>query len=150
MFTLHSADLEDSQAIHSLVRRAGINPTGLDWQRFQVATTPEGQVIGCGQIKPHRDGSHELASIVVADEWRHNGIGRAIIERLLDSHPGDLYLMCRSGLKTFYEKFGFQAVQIDDMPKYFRRISKLVRLLTKLSDQGETLLVMKRPSSTNQ
>jgi len=147
MFTIRSAHSEDSRAIQSLIHAAGINPTGLDWQRFLVVITPEGQVIGCGQIKPHRDGSHELASIAIADEWRHQGVGRAIIECLLDSHSGELYLMCRSGLKALYEKYGFQVVQEEDMPKYFKRINKLVRLLRKFSDKSENLLVMKRSPS---
>lgn len=146
MFTLRSADQGDSHAIQSLVHEAGINPTGLDWQRFVVAISPEGRVIGCGQIKPHSDGSHELASMAVAEDWRHQGIGRAIIEYLVDSHSGELYLMCRSSLESLYEKFGFRVVQAEEMPRYFKRISKLARLFRTLSHQRVNLLVMKRSS----
>jgi N-acetylglutamate synthase-like GNAT family acetyltransferase len=57
MFNLRPATEEDIKTIRQLVRIGQINPTGLKWQRFIVAETPEGQVIGCGQIKSHSDGS---------------------------------------------------------------------------------------------
>lgn len=141
---LRSATCEDASAIKSLVRSARINPTGLDWRRFVVAVSPEREIIGCGQIKPHRDGSHELASLVVKPEWRNQGIGGIIMEHLSASHEGPLYLMCRSSLGPFYEKFGFGAIQPPDMPKYFRRITKLTKVIERLRAEGESLLVMKR------
>lgn len=143
-FSLRQATGQDSLAIRSLVIRSGINPTGLDWQRFIVATSQEGEIIGCGQIKPHRDGSLELASIAVKPERRGQGIARAIIEHLLTENPGELYLMCRSGLGGLYEKFGFRVIQEDQMPRYFRKVNRLAGIIDLLSRDGESLLVMKR------
>lgn len=71
-------------------------------------------------------------------------MARAIIERLLAENPGDLYLMCRSGLGGLYKKFGFQAIQVEEMPRYFRKISRLAGLVEVLRRDGESLLVMKR------
>jgi amino-acid N-acetyltransferase len=144
MFTLRDAKRDDASAIRSLVRSARINPSGLKWARFVVAVDSHGDVIGCGQVKPHRDGSRELASLVVAPDWRGRGVARAIMGRLLNTHPGEVYLMCRSGLGAFYEKFGFEAIDHDEMPPYFRRVSRLVRLMAFLMRDGETLLVMVR------
>lgn len=127
-----------------MVIAGGINPTGLDWQRFVVAVTPDEEVIACGQVKPHRDGSRELASIVVAPEWRGRGVARATIELLLDENPGELHLMCRSGLQGLYEKFGFRAKQAEEMPRYFRKVSRLAGILEALRKEGEGLVVMKR------
>jgi len=106
-----------------------------------------GNVIGCGQIKPHRDGSVELASLVVAEERRGRGIARLLIEHLIENHKGDLYLMCRSGLGPMYEKFGFTTVMQDNMPKYFRRVSKLFGAIEPFRRGKETLLVMRRNSA---
>jgi N-acetylglutamate synthase-like GNAT family acetyltransferase len=105
----------------------GINPSGLKWPRFVVATTPAGDVVGCGQIKSHADGSMELASIVVTPPWQGQGIARSIIEYLLETHHGDLHLMCQSSLGKLYEKFGFQAISEEEMPPYFRRIKHLAK-----------------------
>ncbi len=101
-------------------------------------------MIGCGQVKPHRDGSLELASIAVTSEWRGQGVARALVERLLEENPGELYLMCRSGLQGMYEKFGFRAIEEDEMPRYFRKVSKLAGILEALRRDGEGLAVMKR------
>lgn len=143
-FSLRQATHEDDIAIHELVHIGGINPTGLAWVRFVVAESLDGKVIGCGQIKPHRDGSYELASIVVHPDWRGKGVARRLIERLIETHPGVLYLMCRAELGHFYEKFGFRVVSVSEMPAYFHRISRLIGLVTKLRNEGSGLLVMQR------
>ncbi|MCH7662995.1 MAG: GNAT family N-acetyltransferase [Chloroflexi bacterium] len=138
------AEEKDAKAIRALIIKSRINPTGLDWQRFVLAVADGDEIIGCGQIKPHRDGSLELASIAVISAWRRNGVARAIIEYLLTAHQGTLYLMCQSSLRPLYEKFGFETIQAQQMPKYFRRVSKLVGLAELMRKQGETLLVMQR------
>jgi len=107
-----------------------------------LAVDTLGEVIGCAQIKPHRDGSHELASLVVSPDFRNRGIGRLILEHLIQNHAGDLYLMCRASLGAFYQKFGFKAVVEAEMPTYFQRISRLVSLVEFLGKEGESLLIM--------
>lgn len=141
---LRNATQQDAAAIRALVHEAGINPLGLDWRRFILAVDAEGRVIGCGQIKPHRDGSHELASIVVHPAWRLKGVARSIIERLLADHPGTLYLTCRERLGKFYAKFGFQVAQRDEMSPYFRRLAVLPAFLQRTGIMKEGLLVMMR------
>ena len=143
-FTLRPATQLDSPAIKNLVTVAHLNPTGLNWRRFIVAGNEMNTVIGCVQIKPHRDGSQELASLVVAAEYRSLGIARALMEKQIRCQEGDLYLMCRASLGQFYEKFGFQGIAQPEMPPYFRRISKLASLAEILRSDGETLLIMKR------
>jgi N-acetylglutamate synthase-like GNAT family acetyltransferase len=144
MFTLRPATEEDAAIIRQLVRIGQINPTGLNWQRFVVVESAQGQVIGCGQVKPHGDGSDELASLVVHPDWRKQGIARAIIEHFIDTYDGDLYLMCRENLGSLYEKFGFQAVRQDEMPRYFYRIMRMLGLLDRVMSEGERVLIMKR------
>ncbi|MEX1071426.1 MAG: GNAT family N-acetyltransferase [Anaerolineales bacterium] len=145
-FSIEKATAEDATKIRSLILRSAINPTALDWRRFVVArTAPEREFIGCGQIKLHADGTHELASIAVVPEWRGRGVGRAVIEALLAAHTGELYLMCQSSLGGLYTRFGFYELNEEKMPKYFRRVSKLAGVLENLSQAGEHLLVMYRP-----
>ena len=110
-YSLRPALESESDSIKDLIKLVGINPTGLDWKRFIVAVNESGQVIGCGQIKPHGGDIRELASIAVVPEYRGQGIARAVIEMLLDESERPLYLMCLSYNGPMYAKFGFRAVE---------------------------------------
>jgi N-acetylglutamate synthase-like GNAT family acetyltransferase len=143
-FRLRPATAEDAADIKALIRQSGINPMGLDWPRFVLAVDAQDEMIGCVQLKPHHDGSVELASLAVASQWRGRGLARVLIEHMLAQHPGRLYLMCRAGLGSLYEKFGFQSLEIEEMPPYFRRIARLVDFLGVLRPTSEGLLVMRR------
>jgi N-acetylglutamate synthase-like GNAT family acetyltransferase len=143
-YSLRSATIADAATIRQIISLVQINPMSLNWQRFILAIDRDGKVIGCGQVKPHSDGSRELASIAVLPEWRSKGIALAIIEHLLEQYPGRLYLTCRSRLGPLYQKFGFQALQSEEMPPYFKRLSRLVALFNKLFHQPDHLLVMRR------
>jgi len=147
MYKLRPAVRADSGAIRALVYQAWLNPFGLNWRRFVVAESAQGQVIGCGQVKAHSDHSRELASIVVAPDWRLRGVARALIEHLVDAHPKPLYLTCRSSLGKFYLRFGFRVIEEAKMPPYFQRISQLYRFIRRFFPTGEGLLVMKHPRS---
>ncbi len=133
----------ESTQIKDLIHLVGINPSGLDWRRFLVAVDESGQVLGCGQIKPHGADILELASIAVVPQFQGQGIARAIMERLLAQSPRPLYLMCIAHNGPMYEKFGFQRIEHKDMPKYFQRISKLFSVAKVVRRTEEDLLVMK-------
>lgn len=143
-FSLRPALQQDKIAIRRLIQEARINPTALDWRRFLLAVNSQGEMIGCGQVKPHRDGSRELASIAVRRAWRGQGVASAIIRALVEDHPGRLYLTCRANLGPFYERFGFRVIEPLAMPIYFRRIWRLARLAHALHVLPERLLVMER------
>lgn len=143
-FSLRPANADDFTALKNLVYTARINPTGLKWPRFVIAENDLDEIIGCAQIKSHRDGSHELASLVVAADYRGLGIARSMVAHLTANHEGDLYLTCRSSLGGFYEKLGFVTLAEHQMPPYFRRISRLASLAEILRKEGETLLVMRQ------
>ena len=141
-FTLRLAAESDSTVIRKLVHDSRINPMNLDWRKFIIAESPEGKVAGIGQVKLHGADLRELASIVVAPEYRGLGVARLIINHLLETHPKPVYLMCRSQLETFYKKFGFRALAVDEMPDYFRRLVVLARTFSFIQRNGNSLLVM--------
>jgi N-acetylglutamate synthase-like GNAT family acetyltransferase len=140
--TIRPARANDAAAIRDLIHRVHINPMGLDWRRFLLAIDSSGTIRGCGQLKPHGGGLIELASIAVEPRYRKAGVARAIIESLILAAPRPLYLTCRSSLGSFYEKWGFRALQAEAMPPYFRRLSRVASLLSRISRGSETLLVM--------
>ncbi|KAF0107191.1 MAG: GCN5-like N-acetyltransferase [Anaerolineaceae bacterium] len=135
---LRPATKDDFPAIRALIRAVGINPIGLDWRRFLVAVTRAGELSGCVQVKPHADGSRELASLAVRGQDRGQGVARALIERLLEGQPRPVHLMCRAGLGLFYNQHGFRVVEENEMTPYFRRVSRLFRRFA-----GGGLLVMR-------
>jgi amino-acid N-acetyltransferase len=144
MYDLRKATAQDAAAIRRLIWSARINPTGLNWRHFLVAVDSEGNLIACGQIKPHTGGLSELASIAVQQEFRSMGIARRIIEQLLRENPFTLYLYCRSQLQPFYEKFGFSVCAPGDMPGDFRQIWSIARFVKRVAPGIESLLVMRR------
>lgn len=146
VFSLRQAGEGDAARIKQFVRREHLNPLSLKWWNFWVAVDQAGEVIGCIQVKQHKDGSRELASLVVTPEWRKKGVARALILNILEKEAGDLYLMCRAVLGDFYRRFGFEAVESGKLPAYFKRIWRLAAVLKVITPGEENLLVMCRPA----
>lgn len=142
-FSLRPATEDDFPEIKALIRQVRINPAGLNWRRFTVAVNGSGQMIACAQLKPVPGALTELASLAVRPVYRRQGIARALIERLLAGAPRPVYLTCRSSLGAFYEKFGFRALDVEEVPGYYRRLQRLAGIFMGLTRRNETLLVMK-------
>lgn len=140
-YTLRPAAESDDPRIKDLIRRVSINPTRLNWQRFIVAETPEGELAGCVQLKPHRDGSLELASLAVEETQRGQGVARLLIERLLAESPRPLYLVCRPPLGPLYEKFGFKVITDEPVSPFFRRIRFLFKAVRFLTGEQQGLIM---------
>ncbi|GAB4397770.1 MAG: hypothetical protein OHK0052_20360 [Anaerolineales bacterium] len=143
-FSLRHAAAQDDAAIRELIRLGKINPTGLHWQRFWVVCTPQGEVIACAQIKPHHDGSRELASVATHPQWRGRGAASMLIETLVAHEPAPLYLMCRAALQTFYQQWGFVSIPLEAMPPYFRRVVRLFSTVSWMLPEEDRLVVMQR------
>jgi len=143
-FIVRRALAKDNRGIKRLIHMVHINPLGLDWRRFYIAETPQGDLLGCGQIKPHRDGSQEMASIAVEEKSRGRGVAREIISRLLIEEPRrPLYLMCRTRLSNFYQKFGYHPIQPVEMPNYFNRIYRAERIFNMDAKPENRLMIMR-------
>lgn len=138
--------IEDySGSIRRLIMEAGINPLGLDWRRFLVAVDKHGQVVGCGQLKPHGEEVLELASLAVTEDWQGQGIGRVLIEKLIELADQPLWLMCRSSLTPLYQKFDFVEVgPQEQQPTYFQRMRRVVKIFNTLLARDEHLAIMVR------
>jgi N-acetylglutamate synthase-like GNAT family acetyltransferase len=137
-----AADQADIQAI---VRAAHINPFDLKWPHFLVAEEDK-KIVGVGQIKIHRDGSRELASIAVVPERQGKGIGSAIILALLEEATYPIYLVCRNALESYYQRFGFRIVPPKDLPPVLGRLLRLGNLMSavgsRLSGQRFRIIAM--------
>ena len=141
-YSLRPATADDQSTIVALIHEVGINPMSLDWPRFVVAVE-DGQVIGCGQIKPHRD-CRELASIAVRPERQAQGVGSAIVWALLARETGPLYLICRRHRQRYYERFGFARIGWSELPGSFRPLYAIGAPLTRLFPVDRRLTMMRR------
>ncbi len=145
MIILRPAEAADQKRIVAIIRAAQINPLDLKWPHFVVAVDDaSGEIVGTAQVKTHRDGSRELASLAVVPQWQGRGLARRLIEYWLTTTQGTLYLTCRSSLGGLYAKFGFRVIDANEMTPYFRRLYRLVAALRPLMRRSDALLVMKR------
>lgn len=143
--TIQKAGPQHFDQIRDLIRRVDINSHRLDWHQFLVALNPLGHVVGCGQVKHQPGNVLELASIAVDTKWRGQGVARAIIEALLAQYGSEpLYLMTESELVQLYAKFGFEKIEEEQMPTYFRRMVKLPGFVELFTKEGLEVIVMKR------
>jgi predicted N-acetyltransferase YhbS len=136
----------DQATIRAIVRAARINPFHLEWPHFLVAEVG-GQIVGVGQIKPHPDGSRELASLAVVPERQGHGIGGQLVSALQERASGTLYLRCLQGMETYYRRFGFRRVEAEEMSPFFQTFVRRYRLFQRVSSVfvrgGIRLSVMK-------
>jgi amino-acid N-acetyltransferase len=142
--SIRPAVAADDPAIRAIIRTEGLNPLGLHWRNFLIAEDAQRRIVGIGAVKPHGDGSRELASIAVLPEWRGRGVANAVIDALIARERNPLYLTCRNTMVAFYERFGFRRIGTEEMPPYFRRVYKLFSIVAGIFRSQNRLVVMKR------
>jgi amino-acid N-acetyltransferase len=147
-FVYRKAQPGDQEAIRALVRSERLNPNGLDWQRFAVATLDD-QIVAAVQLRQHADGSCELGSFVVAKPIRRLGVGGRLVSTLLLNQAGAVYLITRQSMVDYFKRWGFAAVSFSETPADVRRnylIGSLISFMSRLIDrQAQRLRVLKRP-----
>jgi len=144
-FAIRAATAADQPTIRRMIKEASLNRMSLNWPNFVVAEE-EGQIVGIGQVKPHGDGSRELASMAVVPARQGEGIGSAIIKTLIEREPGVvLHLTCRRQMGSYYERFGFRRLEAGEYPPYFRRLIPIVNVVARVF--GMRILVMRREAA---
>ena len=96
-------------------------------QQFVVAEDETGALIGCGALHVMWEDLGEVRTLIVADDWLHRGVGRAIVEALENSalSLGLSRLFCLTFEVEFFTRRGFTEIgeQVVDPDVY----SQLVR-----------------------
>ncbi|GBL18826.1 hypothetical protein LBMAG37_12870 [Anaerolineae bacterium] len=140
---LRAAQPRDMRRIRAIIRRARINRLGLRWRRFTVAVA-NSKIIGCVQLKVHRDGTVELASLAVERDWRGRAIGAQLVADCIARHPAALHLMCTHKLVAYYLRLGFAVVALPDLPPYFKRLMRVLALVAPRAIKRGRIVVMAR------
>ena len=102
-------------AIDRLVSSVDGDLHELNASEFLVGEDAGGAIIGCGRLRRY-PGFREMASLVVDQSVRAQGLGRALVAGLLELDPGKIYLVCEDRLVEFFQSFGFSLFPAEDMP----------------------------------
>ena len=142
---IRDAERSEGRTIKRMVRRNRLNPQKLHWYRFSVACNADGRIIGIGQLKHHRGGIVELASIAVERGYRKRGIASLIIRYLIRRESGDLWLTCRSTMVDFYIRYGFHEIRArEDFPREYRAIGRISSVLRMFGRDHVSLMVLNK------
>lgn len=135
-----SATSQDVFEARKILFKEAMNPLSISEQTLFVAYNYDGSddnnnkndssssLIGFGQIRNLEGNNNysELASLYVKPEYRHQGIGSALVQQLLSKHDNDANAYSRSicllTLKPtidFYTPFGFVTVNKEDMKQHY-------------------------------
>jgi amino-acid N-acetyltransferase len=117
--SLRRAEPGDHQAVSSLLRESQLPTEGVEeWlHRFWVADH-QGQLVGVAGLERYGD-SGLLRSVAVAPGWRGSGLGRALVDRVLqEGHAAgvrEVYLLTTTA-EHYFPRLGFACVEREDVP----------------------------------
>src|SRR3990172_4637450 len=128
MIRIRAAGEEDFSEISALLNLEGLDRGDLEPGQFLVAVDTETEkLVGCGRIRPHGD-ALELSGLAVEPRYRGRGIGRRIIERLLEQHlHPPIYLVSSLEGEAYYRPFGFGLVAPANLPQSIQKKYRLYR-----------------------
>ncbi len=135
---LRPARIPDAEQIVQLIARYANRgmmlhrPYGevLENIRDFVVAVEKGRVVGCGALHVVWDDMAEIRSLAVAEEYAGRGIGRAIVEGLVEEarRLGLPRVFTLTYQQKFFEKLGFEVVERETLPhKFWKDCFKCVK-----------------------
>lgn len=124
---VRAAAIADVPVIHDLITHYAdmgnllprpINEIYRHLRDFFVAEV-DGKVVACGALEIFTDNLGEVRSLVVDDAFKGKGIGRLVVERIIDETRllGLKRLMALTYVPEFFHKLGFRTVNKDLLPE---------------------------------
>ena len=151
----------DSALISQMVQGEKMNPLFQDPVNFLIAQDDENQVVGIGQIRPLGK-QYELASLVVREDMRGNGIGTALVNELLERHKAkilavvadpdamalpDVFLLTLKSSTPFYSRMGFLEIPVSMAPMGMQMEAAAGGIVAKMSGGELTCIRYKFPAT---
>jgi amino-acid N-acetyltransferase len=117
--TLRRATPADLQAVTTLLRSAGLPLVGVGpWLGNFWLAHDSTSVVGAAGMERYGE-SALLRSVVVAPEWRSSGIGRTLVEHVLEEGRAagvrEVYLLTTTA-ERYFLRLGFDCVGRDSVP----------------------------------
>jgi len=95
------------ELIKTYIQNFELDNRELSKEEFLVATSNH-ELVGFGRIR-QRDNCSELCSLGVIEPERLKGVGKQLVQALIQKATEPLYLVCI--IPTFFEPFGFVVVE---------------------------------------
>ena len=110
---IRPAGREDMPFIRECVRRFRLDNETLDAEQFITVRQGE-EIIAFGRIKPYADDVYELGCVGVVEGQRGRGLGRLVVQELIERFPTDAVYVT-TDLTEYFEKLGF--TRTDTLPR---------------------------------
>ena len=110
---IRPARREDMPFIDECVRRFRLDNETLDAEQFITVRRSE-EIIAFGRIKPYGDDVYELGCVGVVEGQRGHGLGRLVVQELIEHFPTDAVYVT-TDLTDYFEKLGF--TRTDALPR---------------------------------
>jgi N-acetylglutamate synthase-like GNAT family acetyltransferase len=96
--------------------------TSQDWGEVRVEEgvaffAREGTITGAIRLAEAEPNVLMVDDVVVREDKRGQGLGKALMQAAMNSRGGKLYLVCHPPVRSFYEGFGFTEVAYDALPQ---------------------------------
>lgn len=113
---IRPATRSDLPRIVSLLATRGWDDTNtLDRDAWFVAEEGE-RIVGCTQIVEAEPGRWVVDQVLVDEQHREKGVGRALITAALEGREGSVFLCCHEERLRFYGHFGFTDIGFEKAP----------------------------------
>jgi len=99
--------------IRECVRRFRLDNEALHAEQF-ITLRQGGEIIAFGRIKPYSDDVYELGCVGVVEGQRGRGLGRLVVQELIERFPTDAVYVT-TDLTDYFEKLGF--TRTDTLPR---------------------------------
>jgi N-acetylglutamate synthase-like GNAT family acetyltransferase len=114
------AKADDMPFILDILNKVSGDIENIDAGQFLIAED-ENKIVGCVRIQ-NMDGYLKLDSLAVVPSFRRIGIGSALILKILNkATKKPVYLFCSIKNESFYEKFGFKRIKIDNISEVLKK-----------------------------
>ena len=141
-FSISRAKKEDAMKIRKLIYEESLHPFGLDWRNFLVVKKND-EIIACGQLRSHGN-VDELSSLIVVSNYRRQGIGLILANRLIEQSKTSIYLSGKVELESFYCQLGFNRVNWFNLPTNIKFEFSLYLIAAKLRKKTPLFLMRKK------
>jgi N-acetylglutamate synthase-like GNAT family acetyltransferase len=95
----------DMPSIRTHIERFQLDNENMSFEQFIVAEKGS-SIIGFGRIK-HYKSCYELACLGVLEPYRNQGIGTAIVKKMMEVFP-DNEIWITTDIPKYFERFGFE------------------------------------------